>query len=71
MAPLKEFLKSFSAIAILMLLLASYGQAYWRLECHGIAGIGRVDPLVNPGEISSHVHSIKGASGMYTSRDHS
>ena len=60
---LKAYVQTFTAIAALLLLLTSQSQAYWRLECHGIAGIGRVDPLVNPGEVSNHVHSIKGASG--------
>ena len=38
--------------------------AYWRMSCMGVAGIARIDPIVSPGEISSHVHTIKGASGM-------
>ena len=64
MAIFKAYVQFLTAMSALLLLLPSYSQAYWRLECHGIAGIGRVDPLVNPGEVSNHVHSIKGASGM-------
>ena len=37
---------------------------YWRMDCMGIAGIARIDPIVTPGKISAHVHSIKGASGL-------
>ena len=37
--------------------------AYWRVPCGGVAGIGMVDPIVNPGKTASHMHTIKGSSG--------
>ncbi|KAM4066610.1 WSC domain-containing protein [Hirsutella rhossiliensis] len=40
-------------------------NAFWRMECPGRVGIARMDPIVNPGEMSSHVHSIHGSSGFY------
>ncbi|KAK2767931.1 hypothetical protein FQN53_006411 [Emmonsiellopsis sp. PD_33] len=38
--------------------------AFWRLPCQGRLGVGRIDPLVNPGELSSHAHVIHGASNF-------
>lgn len=45
---------------------AAFGaaDAFWRMECHGRVGLGRVDPLVNPGEVAQHVHHIHGSSGF-------
>jgi hypothetical protein len=28
--------------------------------------VGRVDPIVNPGAVSAHVHTIQGSSSMYS-----
>ncbi|KAK1760999.1 hypothetical protein QBC47DRAFT_19531 [Echria macrotheca] len=38
--------------------------AFWRMPCRGAVGLARLDPLVNPGEVSQHVHSIHGSSGF-------
>ena len=38
-------------------------NALWRLQCEGIAGMARIDPLINPGKASSHMHTIKGSGG--------
>lgn len=38
-------------------------HAFWRMECPGRVGVARIDPIVNPGEISMHAHSIHGSSG--------
>ncbi|OAX83176.1 hypothetical protein ACJ72_02467 [Emergomyces africanus] len=45
--------------------------AFWRLPCRGRLGVARLDPLVNPGAVSSHAHVIHGASnfGMSVSVD--
>ena len=37
--------------------------AFWRLECEGSIGLARLDPLMSPGSVGDHVHSIKGGSG--------
>lgn len=50
--------------AILLLLLFTSVDAFWRLECDGSVGLARIDPLMNLGEVSEHVHTIKGGSGM-------
>jgi len=34
-------------------------DAYWRMPC-GVIQTGRLDPIINPGAISSHVHKISG-----------
>lgn len=38
-------------------------KSFWRLPCRGQSGIGRVDPLMYPGEVSAHVHTITGGNG--------
>lgn len=35
-------------------------SAFWRLLCDNPVTIGRYDPLVNPGAIAGHVHTISG-----------
>ncbi|KAF7594043.1 hypothetical protein BBP40_010321 [Aspergillus hancockii] len=35
-------------------------DAFWRLPCRGRAGLARLDPLMDPGRASYHVHSIHG-----------
>lgn len=47
-----------------LILFAGSTSAFWRLECDGSVGLARLDPLMNPGGVSDHVHSIKGGSGM-------
>lgn len=38
-------------------------SAFWRMPCRSVTGYGRLDPLVNPGSISDHVHAITGGGG--------
>lgn len=47
-------------------ILASLGgaAAFWRMECRGQVALARLDPLVNPGALSSHAHAIHGSSGF-------
>ena len=51
------------AFATVGLSLVGQSQAFWRLQCEGIVGTARIDPLVSPKEASSHLHTIKGGSG--------
>ncbi|KAJ4322223.1 hypothetical protein N0V84_004937 [Fusarium piperis] len=39
-------------------------HAFWRMECPGRVGLARLDPIVDPGKISMHAHSIHGSSGF-------
>ena len=44
-------------------LIALPVHGYWRMPCMGVAGIGRIDPIVAPNETSAHMHTVKGSSG--------
>lgn len=50
-----------AALAAAMLLGSA--DAFWRMECRGISGHARIDPLVNPGGFSAHAHTVCGGSG--------
>ena len=52
-------------VSIMLISRLDLTLAFWRLSCMGIAGIARIDPLISPGKQSGHVHTIKGASGMF------
>ncbi|KAL8781079.1 MAG: hypothetical protein Q9203_001263 [Teloschistes exilis] len=39
-------------------------DAFWRLECDGSVGVARIDPLMDFGGVSDHVHVIKGGSAF-------
>ncbi len=32
--------------------------AFWRMECRGRSGLGRIDPMASPDEVSQHAHII-------------
>ncbi|KAH8434523.1 uncharacterized protein LDX57_012166 [Aspergillus melleus] len=44
--------------------LSSVADAFWRLPCRGRSGLARMDPLMDPGEPSNHVHAVHGASAF-------
>ncbi|KAL8999994.1 MAG: hypothetical protein Q9169_001239 [Polycauliona sp. 2 TL-2023] len=44
-------------------LFTGLSQAYWRLSC-GISQTSRIDPIINPGSLSGHVHKFAGASNV-------
>lgn len=37
------------------------------MPCRSRSGLARIDPLVSPGEVSSHIHAIHGSSGRFNS----
>ncbi|KAL5606597.1 hypothetical protein BROUX41_002995 [Berkeleyomyces rouxiae] len=39
-------------------------SAFWRMECPSRVGNARLDPIINPGGLSAHMHSIYGSSGF-------
>lgn len=56
-------MQDFRLTAIVMACFAlfpSYTNAFWRLPCRGRTGLARVDPIVDPGEVSGHVHAVHG-----------
>ncbi|CAM1508016.1 Fc.00g048640.m01.CDS01 [Cosmosporella sp. VM-42] len=54
-------LKSFVALSAG---LVGSAHAFWRMECPGRVGLARLDPIINPGALSKHVHAIHGSSGF-------
>ncbi|KAF5012454.1 hypothetical protein FDECE_1506 [Fusarium decemcellulare] len=54
-------LKSFVAVSAGLI---GGAHAFWRMECPGRVGLARLDPIVDPGKISPHVHAIHGSSGF-------
>jgi len=50
----------FSASVLSVLSLASTGSAFFRMPCPGRIVTERADPIVNPGAVSGHVHTISG-----------
>ncbi|CAG9954043.1 unnamed protein product [Clonostachys rosea f. rosea IK726] len=49
--------------------LLGSAQAFWRMECPGRVGLARIDPIVNPGGVSKHVHAIHGSNGIGMTAD--
>src|SRR6266850_2986130 len=47
------------------LLFISSASAFFRLPCAKPVLNARVDPIVSPGQPSSHLHTIQGSGGMY------
>ncbi|ORY92817.1 hypothetical protein BCR35DRAFT_349137 [Leucosporidium creatinivorum] len=54
--------RSLSAIALLASL--SSVEAFWRMPCNKPLIVERADPIVNPGKISGHVHTVSGGSNF-------
>ncbi|KAL9598292.1 MAG: hypothetical protein Q9219_004593 [cf. Caloplaca sp. 3 TL-2023] len=55
-------LHNFAATALAIAIPAA--NAFWRLECDGSVGTARIDPLMDFGGLSDHIHSIKGGSAF-------
>jgi hypothetical protein len=51
-------------VVLTLLSSVSPAVAFWRLTCDHPVTIGRVDPIVNPGKISGHLHTVVGGSGF-------
>ncbi|ORY75303.1 hypothetical protein BCR35DRAFT_292930 [Leucosporidium creatinivorum] len=52
------------SLALVALLAASSADAFWRLPCAQPLIVERADPIVNPGGVSGHVHTVSGASNF-------
>ncbi|KAI9462049.1 WSC domain-containing protein [Russula earlei] len=46
------------------LLLVPLANAFWRLPCAKPVLDGRIDPIINPGRASGHVHTIMGSNAI-------
>ncbi|ERS95148.1 WSC domain-containing protein [Sporothrix schenckii 1099-18] len=51
-------------VSILVAAAITPALAFWRMECRGVAGNARIDPLISPGGPSSHLHAIMGSGGF-------
>ncbi|KAI1135198.1 hypothetical protein F5Y05DRAFT_184629 [Hypoxylon sp. FL0543] len=47
-------------------LLGAIGDvaAFWRMECRGRTGLARIDPIMDAGVVSPHIHTVHGSSGF-------
>jgi Domain of unknown function (DUF1996) len=50
--------------------LVDPASAFFRMPCSNPLVVERADPVVNPGAISGHVHTIMGGSGFGFSMDY-
>lgn len=57
-------LASLSAVAVALSTLVDPAAAFWRLPCQGRLAVARMDPIVNPGDVSAHIHAIHGGDSM-------
>ncbi|KAK4952659.1 hypothetical protein LTR10_009465 [Elasticomyces elasticus] len=60
MAPINAMATAFS----LATLLSAPVSAFWRMPCPGRLVLERIDPLIFPGVVSPHVHTVSGGSGF-------
>lgn len=51
------------ALVALLLVQSELVSAYWRLAC-SVAQEERIDPILSPGTVSSHVHKLAGGISM-------
>ncbi|KAK4945184.1 hypothetical protein LTR10_015610 [Elasticomyces elasticus] len=58
---------NFQHVLLAILLSLTFGNvhAFWRMRC-GTVQFGRVDPIISPGGVAGHVHTIAGASNLNT-----
>lgn len=58
---------SASLVTVTTLLLSCFlpeVSAFWRLPCNNPVSIERSDPIVSPGVVASHLHTIMGGNGF-------
>lgn len=54
-----------STAAAAALTLVSGAHAFWRMPCRSETGVARMDPIMDKGKISDHVHTIAGSGSKY------
>jgi hypothetical protein len=54
----------FSSNLYMALAMAGYSNAFFRMSCPGRVVRERIDPIVNPGAIAGHVHTVSGGAGF-------
>ncbi|KAN0087269.1 protein of unknown function (DUF1996) domain containing protein [Elaphomyces granulatus] len=61
---------SVGAFVLLIACSVTPVSAFWRMPCPGRLVTERADPIVDPGQVSGHVHSIAGGSGFTFTMDY-
>jgi hypothetical protein len=56
---------------LLLAALLGFVSAFWRMPCANYPGAFRLDPIISPGELSSHAHIFHGGSGFSWNADYS
>jgi len=68
-APYHRKMQNIRLTAVLgacLTIFPTFTNAFWRLPCRGRTGVARLDPIVNPGEVSGHAHAIHGGGSELT-----
>ena len=55
----------------LMVGLVAPAAAFWRLPCTAPIVLERADPIISPGEVSGHAHTVMGGNGFGFEMDYS
>ncbi|KAK0653528.1 hypothetical protein DIS24_g5957 [Lasiodiplodia hormozganensis] len=63
-------MKIFALFAALVGLLPMLVHGDWKMPCPGTVVRERIDPIINPGAVSSHVHRVVGGSGINFTMDY-
>lgn len=59
-------MRSSKLIAATLAVVGTPVSAFWRMECRGVSGQARLDPLMAYGKAGSgHIHEIFGSSGRF------
>ncbi|KAL2393243.1 hypothetical protein ABEF93_001754 [Exophiala dermatitidis] len=60
-------MKNFHGAVLAIVFASSFGNvdAFWRMVC-GTVQVGRIDPIISPGGISGHCHTIAGPNNLNT-----
>jgi len=48
------------SLAVSLLSASGSVDAFWRMPCRSRTGLARLDPLMDPGVVSDHAHTIHG-----------
>lgn len=54
----------FLSAAALIGLISPPAHAFFRMSCPGRLTLQRIDPIISPGQVSGHVHTVSGGSGF-------
>ncbi|KAF8467322.1 hypothetical protein BDZ91DRAFT_771969 [Kalaharituber pfeilii] len=61
---------SAASAALAVVLFSSMTNAFFRLPCSRPVVVDRLDPIVNPGKVSGHLHTIMGGNGFAPTMDY-